>query len=591
MRGNIPILPSQPQSGCILQDVVARKIPVLPSAPDGVHDLSARLVGAIQAEANNNTEPIMAKFCLGMQVAKRKATEVGKGQDEHEPAMKQQLVVRDHETAVLQFVQGKSTSLGLVSPWGEYNFSTYRDAVLGAESEAYRMLLRRCAGPWASQEFGNYAEACRKHETNSGPHGEGFLIEQLPNMMPAKTIQEWGVGHMALNGGSALAWALGCKGNGIMNVLMATWSYGSNDGFATMLSSSGFSMDQFRKFVLTHREDLRNLGGTGRSSVVWMPYAPLALKLLWSAWDDLPIICEEMGGTDPKIYETDILRLWDELEKSCIDYLRHIVELRADTCERVLVICFEVVLACAGMALRPSFVHAVHALCKEKGILLVVDEIMTRTKCSGFVVVGSESYLTARGNVPADVVVIGKANMGCALVHSEAPLTLRAKHTDNMMLNGKVNSDRAGPAPCNGSMDMMVRELCEVRARGLQKKGNWVELCKRVGSLMAKQIVKDIWSDGDHVSVVGFGGLLYTNTCLTVRDSCGSACRSRFVPCDTAATTKNTQAVLLESTSVRGTYARKNPVFALPGEYEVCDFRVHLPNVHDGLPRMWMLRK
>ena len=447
------------------------------------------------------------------------------------------ICVRDHNEVVNSFIPNKDVTLGCISPYGEHNLAIYPD-ILKETQAGDEDGLNECTAMWAGNAYKYFVQESRSPGNGiaNGPTGQEFLVEQFPKMMPDSA---WNVGHLGQNGGEVMNWAFTCRGNGMDRVLTGVWHYGGNDGLSTLLSTSGLSLEQMVSFVETQQKYMHENLNSKESSVVWMPYTPLGLLELWKNWPHLPIIDidSKEQGAERALFKS-LLSCWDELEVSHLAWMRGMLQDRKDNGCGVMVLIVEPVLACAPMGLRPSYLQGLYTLCNDMGVLFVVDEIMTRTKCCGFLLVASESYTLPGGKVPAHMVVLGKFNLGVALVHEDAPFELRAQHTDNMVVNGKLCPVRTNPAITNGPLDMVIRELVQLKRRGLLEEDQhaWVALNKEVGQNLAVQIVKDVHTSRKRVQVVGMGCLLYANMLLTVRRDAGVQCMERFIKLGSAET-------------------------------------------------------
>ncbi len=260
-----------------------------------------------------------------------------------------------------------------------------------------------------------------------------------------------------------------------------------------------------------------------------LPYVPLTLKDAWPS--TMPIVCEESRSTCPiSTFGMPDLQggnSLEEYEDTHLLHLRHVLVDRAARSNPVRVLLVELVLACAPLGLRPRFVAELHCLCKDFGVMLVVDEIFTRWRCGRFLLSTSDWYLSPANDKGldrvADVIVIGKMGMGVVLVHQDVPHEVRDIQTSNMTINGALVEDRETPMMRGAAFEQILREVAAMRSMGKLSNDGLLQMSGCSGKTVAQKIISDLTAEsssgrnsGTYYQCVGLGCHLFVNTLLKV---------------------------------------------------------------------------
>ena len=420
---------------------------------------------------------------------------------------------------------GRQASYPILTQWGQPAFSTLNDAILDPLFPTGT--IKGAPGAWAKREWNEVVMANRKLGICSGGAAQDFIMAQFPLMMPQPN--RWSVVHMGQNGGSAMEFALTTRGNSISTVLVGALHYLANEGWCTNISTSGFGTTQFKLFWPEHLEAMRKHGGHLENSVISLPYAPIGCTALWTG-STLPIVYRRKTAYTGELLTTALPSLTEETfarwEQAFLSWLRQVVLHRQHTTFQVTHLVVEVVLSCGPFALRPSFLQSLHGLCDEYGILLVIDEILTRHKVSDLFASTHPDYRMANGDSPGHLIVCGKAEMGLVLVRKDVNIQPRAKHTDDMYINGQVHPFRQTPEMANGQADLMLREITEAKCRNYLQGDRlpWRQANFSSAVQFADEVLRCIPS----AEVTGMGCLLYLNHFITLDEGCRQDVRDAF---------------------------------------------------------------
>jgi hypothetical protein len=275
-----------------------------------------------------------------------------------------------------------------------------------------------------------------------------------------------------------------------------------------------------------------------------LPYVPLTMKEAWPL--TMPIVCEESVCACPirKFGMPDMQgdNSLDMYEDTHLLHLRHVLVDRAARRNPVRVLLVELVLACAPLGLRPRFVAALHCLCRDFGVLLVVDEIFTRWRCGTFLLSTSEWYLSAAQDKGqdsvADIIVMGKMGMGVVLMHNKLPHEIRGTNTCNMTINGSLVEVRPTPMMRGCAFEQIMREIAALRSLGKHSNSGLLEMAGTTGKAVASKIISDLSSEtsgkknsGTYYQCVGLGCHLFVNTLLRVQSRANADVRTSL--CET----------------------------------------------------------